>query len=332
MKDILMNTTTHLPHQTDRLFITDGGLETTLIFHEGIELPAFAAFTLLKDAAGRASLERYYRRYLELAVRHRTGFILESPTWRASPDWAAKLGYSPADLVEANRDALALMHALREEFESPGTPVVVSGGVGPRGDGYRPGQLMTAHEAAAYHGPQIRTYFDSGADIISAITMNYIEEAIGVCDAAAALGIPSVISFTTETDGRLPTGHTLGQAIRAVDSAAAVRPAYYMINCAHPTHFRDALPQGEPWLARIRGLRANASHRSHAELDESTELDAGNPQELGAQYRDLRQLLPNLHILGGCCGTDHRHLESICEHFQDHGLESAASHAHPPSS
>ncbi|HUG09705.1 MAG TPA: homocysteine S-methyltransferase family protein [Opitutaceae bacterium] len=320
-----MNTTTVLPHQTDRVFLTDGGLETTLIFHEGIELPAFAAFTLLKDAAGRAVLERYYRRYLELALRNRTGFILESPTWRASPDWSTKLGYTPAELTNANRDALGLMHSLREEFESPETPVVISGGVGPRGDGYKPGQLMSAREAAAYHGPQVRTYFDSGADIISAITMNYIEEAIGVADAAAALGIPSVISFTTETDGRLPTGHTLAEAIDSVDTVAAVAPAYYMINCAHPTHFRDALPLGAPWLSRIRGLRANASHRSHSELDESTELDAGNPHELGAQYRSLRQLLPNLHILGGCCGTDHRHIESICNQFHDD--ESAAAHA-----
>jgi S-methylmethionine-dependent homocysteine/selenocysteine methylase len=169
-----------LPHNTDSLFITDGGLETTLVFHEGIALPGFAAFALLKNAAGFAVLERYYRSYLDLAVRYRTGFILESPTWRANPDWAAKLGYSPADLVNANRDALSMMHRLREEYERPATPVVISGGVGPRGDGYQPGQLMTAAEAAAYHGPQIRTYFDSGADIISAITMNYVEEAIGL--------------------------------------------------------------------------------------------------------------------------------------------------------
>jgi S-methylmethionine-dependent homocysteine/selenocysteine methylase len=318
-----------LPHNTDSLFITDGGLETTLVFHEGIALPGFAAFALLKNAAGFAVLERYYRSYLDLAVRYRTGFILESPTWRANPDWAAKLGYSPADLVNANRDALSMMHRLREEYERPATPVVISGGVGPRGDGYQPGQLMTAAEAAAYHGPQIRTYFDSGSDIISAITMNYVEEAIGVCDAAAALGIPSVISFTTETDGRLPTGQTLAEAIGEVDSVAEVPPAYYMINCTHPTHFRHALTHGAPWLQRILGLRANASLLSHAELDESTELDAGNPDELGAQYRELRALLPNLRILGGCCGTDHRHIESICEHFQDSAHESPHAHDAP---
>lgn len=303
-----------LPHHTDRLFITDGGLETTLVFHEKIDLPCFAAFTLLKTGDGRALLDRYYRTYLNLALQYGTGFILESPTWRANPAWASQLGYSAEDLVNANRDALGLMHQLREEFERPDTPMIISGCIGPRGDGYKATALMTAREAAAYHGPQIRTYFDAGADLITATTMNYVEEAIGVANAAAALGIPAVISFTTETDGRLPTGQSLGDAIEMVDATAAVPPVYYMINCTHPTHFQDVLPEDASWLERIRGLRANASCRSHAELDESPDLDAGNPRRLAVQYRQLRRKLPNLHILGGCCGTDHRHVEAICRH------------------
>jgi S-methylmethionine-dependent homocysteine/selenocysteine methylase len=301
-----------LPHQTDRPFVTDGGLETTLVFHEKIELPCFAAFDLLKTPDGRETLREYYRTYAKLAREYGAGFILESPTWRANPDWAKKLGYTDAALIEANRDAIALMHEIRAEFETSETPVVISGCVGPRGDGYQPSALMSAREAANYHSPQIRTYRDAGVDLITAVTLNYVEEAIGVADAAAALGIPAVISFTTETDGKLPTGQSLGQAIEIVDAAASVTPAYYMINCAHPTHFRDVLPDAAPWLERIRGLRANASCRSHAELDESPDLDAGNSEELAGQYRNLRQKLSNLHVFGGCCGTDHRHVEAIC--------------------
>ena len=304
--------TSLLPHHTDRPFVTDGGLETTLIFHEKIDLPCFAAFDLLKTPAGRATLREYYRTYAQLAREHAVGFVLESPTWRANPDWAKKIGYTDAALIDANRAAMELMHELRAEFETPETPVVISGCVGPRGDGYQPSARMTPGEAADYHGPQIRTYRDAGADLITAVTMNYIEEALGVANAAAALEIPAVISFTTETDGKLPGGQTLGEAIETVDAAAAKAPAYYMINCAHPTHLRDALPEGAPWLQRIRGLRANASCRSHTELDESPDLDAGNPEELACQYRELRRRLPNLHIFGGCCGTDHRHVAAIC--------------------
>ncbi|HET6409744.1 MAG TPA: homocysteine S-methyltransferase family protein [Chthoniobacteraceae bacterium] len=302
-----------LPHLTDRPYVTDGGLETTLVFHENIDLPCFAAFDLLRTPAGRETLREYYRTYANFAREFRVGFILESPTWRANPDWAQKLGYTKAGLVDANRNAIALMHEVRAEFETPETPVVVSGCLGPRGDGYQPSALMSAREAAAYHRPQIRTYRDEGVDLVTAFTLNYAEEAIGIADAAADLGIPAVISFTTETDGKLPTGQGLGEAIEAVDAAASQMPAYYMINCAHPTHLRDALPTGAPWLKRIRGLRANASCRSHAELDESPDLDSGNPQELAGQYRQLRRKLTNLQILGGCCGTDHRHVEAICQ-------------------
>jgi S-methylmethionine-dependent homocysteine/selenocysteine methylase len=303
-----------LPHESSTPFITDGGLETTLVFHEKIELPCFAAFPLLDSADGRRTLLRYYREYAELAVCHGTGFILESPTWRANPDWAAKLGYTPVALAAANRQAIALMREVRAEFHTPDSPFLISGGVGPRGDGYQIGARMTREQAARYHAPQLRTYRDAGADFISAITMTYAEEALGIANAAAVLEIPSVISFTVETDGRLPSGQPLREAIELVDAKAARAPAYYMINCAHPTHFASELTPGASWLSRIAGVRANASCRSHAELDASTDLDAGDPTELAAQYRQLRELLPRLNVLGGCCGTDLRHLEAICTH------------------
>ncbi|HEY8901776.1 MAG TPA: homocysteine S-methyltransferase family protein [Chthoniobacterales bacterium] len=300
-----------LPQLSGDLFLTDGGMETTLIFHEGIDLPLFAGFTLLATSEGRAALRKYYRTYAGLARRHGVGFVLESPTWRANPDWGAQLGYTPETLAEANRQGIGLMHEVREEFETAATPIVVSGCVGPRGDGYAPSALMNADEAARYHTAQVRTLRDAGADLVSAFTMNYIEEAVGIARAAEALDIPAVISFTLETDGRLPGGLTLREAIETVDAATSAPPAYYMINCAHPVHFEAALTAGEPWLRRIRGIRANSSMRSHAELNDAPDLDEGDPADLGCRHRDLLRKMPHVTVLGGCCGTDHRHVEAI---------------------
>jgi S-methylmethionine-dependent homocysteine/selenocysteine methylase len=302
-----------LPQLTDKLFLTDGGIETTLAFQQGWELPYFAAFDLLRRDGGAAALKAYYRPYAELARTHGLGLVLESPTWRASADWGRRLAYSDAELAEVNRTSIALLHELRAEYETPDTPVVVSGCVGPRGDGYRPGELMSVDVARSYHTAQVEAFAAAGADLVTAITMTNPPEAIGVALAARAAGMPVAIAFTTETDGRLPSGGTLGEAIAEVDGATGDHPAYYMINCAHPSHFATALAAGEPWSARIRGLRANASRKSHAELDEATELDSGDPAELAGEYRELAQRLGSLTVLGGCCGTDHRHVGRIAE-------------------
>lgn len=300
-----------LPQLSDKLFVTDGGLETTLVFLDGRELPHFAAFDLMKDEAGRGRLRDYYRSYVAIAQNIRSGFVFESPTWRASRDWAEKLGYSPDELAFMNRCSIALMAALRDEHETHQSPMVLSGCVGPRGDGYVPADAMGVLEAEAYHTEQIRVFAESEADMVTAITMNYVEEAIGIAHAAKAMGMPSAISFTVETDGRLPTGQPLKEAIETVDEETADAPAYYMINCAHPSHFVDVLTPGEAWVARIRGLRANASRCSHAELDAASELDDGNPAELGREYRAIVKAMPHINVLGGCCGTDHRHVEAI---------------------
>lgn len=301
-----------LPQLKGGLFLTDGGIETTLIFHEGIELPYFAAFDLLKDQSGQAALRRYYSNHASIARNSDCGFILESATWRASGDWGAKLGYRESDMAEVNRQAIALLVELRRLFETDRSPMVISGCVGPRGDGYRIEHAMTAEQAQTYHARQIDVFAGTAADMVTAITMTYAEEAIGVTRAAQAAHMPVAISFTVETDGRLPSGQNLKDAIQAVDAATGKGPAYYMINCAHPDHFDGALQAGEGWVRRIRGLRANASRLSHAELDEAIELDAGNPAELGRQYRELRNRLPQIAVMGGCCGTDHRHIEAIC--------------------
>lgn len=300
-----------LPQLQGGLFLTDGGLETTLIFHDRIDLPLFAAFVLLKDEVGRATLRRYYKSYLEIAAREGLGFVLEAPTWRASPDWAARLGMTPGDLELYNRDAIVLLQELRREWSGRVGRIVISGCVGPRGDGYDPGQVMTAEEAYAYHAPQVATYAAAGADLITAITMTNIPEAMGVVRAAQAAGKPVVISFTVETDASLPTGQTLQEAIETVDAATGGGPAYYMVNCAHPTHFAAALDSGAAWTRRIAGLRANASKRSHQELNDAPDLDDGDPPELGREHAEILRRHGHIRVLGGCCGTDHRHIAAI---------------------
>lgn len=302
-----------LPQLEDKPFVTDGGLETTLIFHDGIKLPYFASIVLLKDAAGRQRLREYFRLYTAIAAKHGAGFVFESPTWRASADWGGKLGLSSTELAKLNRSAIALLAELRDESTDVPGAMVVSGCLGPRGDGYNPANRMSVDDAERYHRQQIDTLHDTDADMVSAFTMNYTEEAIGITRAVQKAGIPAVISFTVETDGRLPTGEPLETAIASVEAATDRGPAYYMINCAHPMHFLHLLDEGAPWHDRIRGIRANSSIRSHAELDEATELDIGNPTELGEHHRTLKRRLAGLNVLGGCCGTDHRHVTAICE-------------------
>jgi len=303
----------NLPQLSGDLFLTDGGIETTLIFHDGFELPEFAAFDLLKQEEGIAALRRYYKTYAAIAQAYGVGFVLEAPTWRTSISWGEKLGYAAEDLANANRQAIALLEDIRSEYENGHTQMVISGCVGSRGDGYVVEDMLTPAEAEQYHAVQIGTFSDTKADMVTALTMTYAEEAIGVARAAKANGMPVVISFTVETDGRLPSGQNLQDAIEQVDTATGSAPAYYMINCAHPTHFEDALAAGDTWTQRIRGVRANASRMSHAELDEAEALDDGNPVELGSLHRTLQNMMSHLNVMGGCCGTDHRHIEEIAK-------------------
>ncbi len=302
-----------LPQLSRDIFITDGGIETDLIFHEGLELPNFAAFVLLNDNAGYESLRKYFHRYAALARDYKVGLVFETATWRSNPEWGMRLGYSETALADINRKAVELLCEIRSEYENGKTKIVISGCLGPRGDGYNPRNMMSAEEAQQYHTTQIGTFSTTEADMVTAITMNYVEEAIGITQAAKSFDMPAVISFTVETDGKLPTEETLKDAIRRVDEATGNGPAYYMINCAHPTHFADVLVGGEPWLERIHGIRANASSKSHSELDFSVELDEGNPVELAQQHNTLLERLKNLNVLGGCCGTDLRHIEEICK-------------------
>jgi homocysteine S-methyltransferase len=286
--------------------LADGGMETVLQFHEGFDLPCFAAFPLLGDARGRAALRRYFAPFLDTAERHGLRFVLDTATWRANPDWGARLDYDADRLAAANRDAVAFARELAE-----GRPAVtINGVVGPRGDGYAVAERMTAEQAAEYHAWQIDVLQDAGVDRITALTLAYPDEAIGVVRAAAAHGVPVVAGFTVETDGRLPDGTTIAEAVERIDAATGAVAEFFIINCAHPTHVAAGL-DAAPQLERIGGLRANASALSHAELDERDELDEGDPVSLARDNAALRETLPSIRLLGGCCGTDHRHVAEI---------------------
>ena len=305
-----------LPQRNGGIFLTDGGMETTLIFQEGIDLPHFAAFVLLDSAEGRQQLKHYYAAYLSVARDHGTGFVLDSPTWRANPDWGAKLGYDAAALKTINVRSIAFLEELRAGWERPGEPCVISGAIGPRGDGYKAGN-MDADEAEAYHQAQIAAFVEGGADMVSAYTLTSINEAIGVARAARSLGIPAAISFTVETNGRLVKGETLREAIETVDRETDGSPEYFMINCAHPTHFEDALEGGRgldeayPWrqgqrldqeprrARRIRNARCRRSGRSWAALPE-------------AQGRRFRRCVFSAAVAAPIIGTPRRSARLAC--------------------
>jgi S-methylmethionine-dependent homocysteine/selenocysteine methylase len=298
---------TSLPQMAGSPVVTDGGLETDLIYHHGADLPDFAAFPLVHDERGRELLLAYYAGYVDVARRAGVGLQLETPTWRASSDWGERLGFSAAELRKANQESVALLKRVRDEAGVE--PFIIGGCLGPRGDGYVAGEVIEPDAAAAYHAPQIEALAEAGADVITVLTLTGTGEAIGVVRAARAAGVPIAVSFTVEQDGRLPDGTPLSQAIVDVDAAGG--PDYFMVNCAHPSHIAPGLVDDGDWRSRIVGLRANASQRSHAELDAATELDEGDPVQLARAQDDLRPALPNLALVGGCCGTDARHVAAM---------------------
>jgi homocysteine S-methyltransferase len=305
-----------LPQLSGDLFLADAGLETDLIFNHGIEIPEFAAHTLLPTVQGREAIADYFRPFLSMANKHDTGFVLDSQTWKAHMHWADDLAVNEQALRAANEDSIAFIAGLRDEFSDNSKPIVLNGIIGPSGDGYAPETNMAANAAAKYHAKQIGWLADTSVDMVTATTFTQSNEAIGLVRAAESAGLPVVVSFTVETDGTLPSGQLLEEAIRAVDDATNAAAAYFMVNCAHPDHFFHVLGDSD-WVRRIRGLRCNASRLSHAELDECDVLDDGDPVELANQYKAITNTMPWLNVLGGCCGTDLRHVAQIAKAVRD---------------
>jgi len=299
-----------LPHQTSTIFLTDGGTETWLMYKRGFELPKFSAFHLLNDERSAGAVREYYTAFAKVAVKLGMPFIFDSLTYRASRDWGAFLGYSAVGLAEMNHKCFELYRECAVEAGLTTQDTVISGCIGPKGDAYKTNQDLTAERAEAYHSEQIATFKAAGVDIVTALTLNTTEEAIGIARASAKAGLPSVIAFTIEKDRNLRSGETLKQAIETVDAATANAPAYYMINCSHPVDFGPALTD-ERWVKRISGLRANASSLDHGTLCQLGHLEEGDPDELASQYVDIRAAHPNMNVFGGCCGTDYVHVEKI---------------------
>jgi homocysteine S-methyltransferase len=305
-----------LPTLREGIFVSYTGIETDLIFNRGIDLPGFASYPLLETEEGRDMLFGYYSQLIDMAKQKGVGVLLESLTWVANRDRGAAIGHNPSSLKKFNIAAIDLIARVREEKGD--LPTLLSAQVGPRDDGYAPTERMTADEAETYHSEQMETISKTEADMVGAFTLCYPEEAIGIVRAGERFEIPVVIAFTVETDGRLPTGMPLKQAIESVDGATDGGAAYFLINCAHPDHFSDVLVDGQ-WIQRLRGVVANASRCSHAELDKSEELDEGDPQELGELVGAICKKFPHFTIVGGCCGTDMRHLRKIVEQVKMRG-------------
>ncbi len=301
-----------LPHETDRLFLTDGGTETWLIHERGLDLPNFSSFHLLKDRKATEVIRTYYRAFAAIAVEHGTAFIFDSLTYRASRDWGGLLGYSHEALEDANHASLALYREVASDVGLAGGDVVISGCIGPKGDAYERNEALSADGAEAYHHAQIETFRKADADVVTALSLNSSQEAIGIARAARSVGLPVAISFIVEKSHHLQSGESLRAAIETVDQATDRCVAYYMVNCAHPLDFGPALAN-EPWAARVHGVRANASKHDHEYLSQLGHLDEGDPDELAGQYADLKARFPHMNVFGGCCGTDFRHVRKISD-------------------
>jgi homocysteine S-methyltransferase len=301
-----------LPQLSGDLFLADAGIETDLIFNHGVEIREFASHTLLPNPTSREIVANYFRGFLSLAKNFDAGFILDSQTWKAHLHWAEDLGTTEQELCLANKDSIAFIAELRDEYSTNSKPIVLNGVIGPRGDAYAPEARVAAVEAEEYHAKQIAWLAETDVDMVTATTFTQSDEAIGVIQAARSADLPIVISFTVENDGRLPTGQPLDEAINAVDDATNAAAAYFMVNCAHPDHFFDVLDDSD-WARRIRGLRCNASRLTHAELDECEVLDDGDPEELANQYKSIAASMPWLNVFGGCCGSDLRHVTEIAK-------------------
>jgi len=306
----------NLPQLAGDLYLADGGVETDLMFNHSIEIRGFAAHTLLPDPAGREAMADYFRGFMALANEYDAGYILDSQTWKAHMHWAEDLGEDEAILHAANEASIAFMSGLRDEFSANKRPIVLNAVIGPQGDAYAPEAEVAAEQAEEYHAKQLGWLAATDVDMVTALTFTQSDEAIGVVRAANKVGLPAVVSFTVETDGKLPTGQPLGEAICSVDDATDAAAAYFMVNCAHPDHFFHVLDDSD-WAHRIHGLRCNASRLSHAELDECEVLDDGDPVELGEQYRSLFARMPWLNVFGGCCGSDLRHMTRIAAAVTD---------------
>lgn len=292
----------------DDIIITDGGLETTLIYKYNIELPYFSCINLLKTDSGRNIIYNCLLNYVNISEKYNVNIIIETPTWRCSKKWSKLLNCENSDIEKINREAVNIVKSIKKNNKK----IIISGNIGPIDDGYVISNKLTIEELKEYHSEQIYILANENVDIISAFTINYVEEAIGITLVCKDINIPLVISFTLNIDGKLPSGMTLEDSIKYIDKYTNYYPMYYMINCAHPKHFISLFKDNNSdWIKRIKGIRSNASDKSHEELNNSKKLDIGNIVELSNYCKNIRKENKHINIFGGCCGTDENHVEEI---------------------
>ncbi|WP_328858470.1 homocysteine S-methyltransferase family protein [Williamsia herbipolensis] len=293
-------------------YLTEGGPETEISYEHGFDLPHFVMFGLLDDDRAVAVLRGMYERYLDVAVRHGFGVLMAGVDYRASPDWAALLGFSSRQLADLQLRAIDFLREVAEPRRAEVPALLYAGVVGPRFDAYDPARQITAVESQAYHSEQIATLARAGVDLVQTLTLSSIPEAVGVCRAAARAGLPVSVSFTLDnTTHRLSSGPSLRDAVETVDlETGPDRPAFYGVNCSHPLEFIPAVEPGG-WFRRVRSLRPNAALLDKIELSSLGHLERGNPTQLGELMGDLAKRHPHIDIWGGCCGTWDTHLEEI---------------------
>jgi S-methylmethionine-dependent homocysteine/selenocysteine methylase len=306
-----MTTAKTFPLQREgQLFLTDGGIETEIMYKWGFELPHFAMYPLLDNPDAMSAVRAMYRRYLDVVAKHRLSALMGGLDYRASPDWGALLGYSPEALAEANLRSIAFLRELADEYADDIPQILIAGYVGPRGDAYQTNRTITAAEAEDYHAVQLATLKAADVDLAWALTFNNIPEAIGVARAAARIGVPLAISFTLDTTSRLSSGPSLARAVETVETETDGAPAFYSLNCSHPVEFEPALTPGG-WTERVRGFRPNASRMDKIALCKLGHLEEGDPVELGRLMGTLARRYPHMDVWGGCCGTGDVHLDQI---------------------
>lgn len=266
---------------------------------------------LIYQESGRAALETIYRQYLAIGQRYQLPLLLSTPTWRAGRERIAAAGLAGRDL---NGDNTRFLAKLRDGSGDYARQVAICGLMSCRGDAYKPDEAMSADAAADFHAWQADALAAAGVDFLLAATLPALSEALGLARAQAATGLPYVISFVARREGTLLDGTPLSVAISTIDAAVTPRPLAYLVNCTHASIFRSALlneRNSSPLVKqRVIGLLANTAALSPEELNERTDLVEEAPAVFGRSVAALRSEL-GMKILGGCCGTDQRHIECL---------------------
>lgn len=301
------------PMGSGEIFLTEGGSETEIMYRHGFELPEFAMFPLLDNPKAVSAMHGIFSKQLDVAAEFGLSFLLSGLDYRASPDWGAKLGYSPTALAEANTAAIDFLRDVAKGYEGQVPRLLFGGILGPRGDAYGLNREITADVAEEYHAVQLETLKLAGVDFACAMTFNNIPESVGAARAAAKIGVPLSVSLTLDSTHRLKSGPSLADAITEIDAQTGNdAPDFYLLNCSHPLEYEPAL-ETEDWINRLRGVRPNASKMEKIALCKLGHIEEGNPVELGSQLRSLSERYPHMDIFGGCCGTGHSHLREIAK-------------------